>query len=241
MDPRRPPARRGRRESQQAINHHFGGPPHPRPNVFLWRAPSDRTLPTLNGWQYSKANDFGLGDESDERFNEWLPRIEAYLAEIGFPLPFLLLQGFHPFGDNGTAWGAFAEFARCWNALGRAPRIVTATPRMFWARVKAHLTDSETLHGDSTDYWTFGCISSARETAIARTIRSRLYRADALFAVLNNLTAEDAENQGISVTSALSAVKWSRRSIALYRDPAWHAVNLYGKHTWGADTASNEP
>jgi hypothetical protein len=227
-----------------AINHHFGGPPHPRPNVFLWQAPSGRTLPTLNGWQYSKANDFGLGDESDERFTEWLPRIEAHLAEIGYPLPFLLLQGFHPFGDNGTAWGAFAEFARRWNASGRAPRIVTATPRMFWARVQEHLTDLETLRGDWTDYWNFGCISSARETAVARTTRSRLYRADALFAVLNNLTAEDAEdaeNQGISTTSALSAVKWSRRSIVLYRDPAWHALNLYGEHTWGADTASDEP
>ena len=112
---------------------------------------------------------------------------------------------------------------------------------MFWARVKEHLTDLETLRGDWTDYWNFGCISSARETTIARTTRSRLYRADALFAVLSNLTAEDAENQGISATSALSAVKWSRRSIALYRDPAWHALNLYGEHTWGADTASNEP
>jgi alpha-mannosidase len=227
-----------------AINHHFGGPPHPRPNVFLWQAPSGRTLPTLNGWQYSKANDFGLGDESDERFTEWLPRIEAYLAEIGYPLPFLLLQGFHPFGDNGTAWGAFAEFARRWNASGRAPSIITATPRMFWARVQKHLTALETLRGDWTDYWNFGCISSARETTIARTTRSRLHRADALFAVLDNLTAEDAEdaeNQGISATSALSAVKWSRRTHQLYRNPAWQALNLYGEHTWGADTASNEP
>ena len=112
-----------------AVNHHFGGPPHPRPNVFLWQTPSGRTLPTLNGWQYSKANDFGLGDESDERFNEWLPRIEAYLAEIGYPLPFLLLQGFHPFGDNGSAWGAFAEFARRWNASGRVRRASSPPPR----------------------------------------------------------------------------------------------------------------
>ena len=54
--------------------------------------------------------------------------------------------------------------------------------------------------------------------------------------MLNNLTAddaEDAENQGISASSALSAVKWSRRSMALHRDPAWHALNLYGEHTWG--------
>lgn len=38
-----------------AINHHFGGPPHPRPNVFLWQTPSGRMLLAHNGWQYSKA------------------------------------------------------------------------------------------------------------------------------------------------------------------------------------------
>ena len=265
-----------------AVNHHFGGPPHPRPNVFLWQAPSGRALPTHNGWQYSKANDFGLGDDSDDRFTEWLPQIETYLAEIGYPLPFLMLQGFHPFGDNGSAWGAFAEFARRWNASGRAPRIVTATPRMFWARVKEHLTDLETMRGDWTDYWNFGCISSARETTITRTTRSRLYRSDALFAVLNGFiaqSAEDASNKNLSETdaehpelvegcgladapaalrraqddwetespiasrkiSASPAAKWSRRTHQLYRDPAWQALNLYGEHTWGADTAANEP
>ena len=81
---------------------------------------------------------------------------------------------------------------------------------MFWARVKEHLTDLKVLCGDWTDYWNFGCISSARETTIARTTRSRLYRADALFAVLSS---------------------------AVYRDTAWHALNLYGEHTWGADNA----
>jgi alpha-mannosidase len=229
-----------------AVNHHFGGPPHPRPNVFLWQAPSGRTLPTLNGWQYSKANDFGLGDESDERFTEWLPQIESYLAEIGYPLPFLMLQGFHPFGDNGSAWGAFAGFAHRWNGSGRAPRIVTATPRMFWARVKEHLTDLKRLRGDWTDYWNFGCISSARETTIARTTRSRLYRADALFAVLNTLTPAPSplgRGEPASPLGERLGVRepWSDRTFPLYRDPAWQALNLYGEHTWGADTAANEP
>jgi alpha-mannosidase len=226
-----------------AVNHHFGGPPHPRPNVFLWQTPSGRVLPTHNGWQYSKANDFGLGDESDERFTEWLPKIEAYLTEIDYPLPFLMLQGFHPFGDNGTAWGAFADFASRWNESTRAPRIVTATPRMFWTRVKQHLTDLPRLRGDWTDYWNFGSISSARETTIARTTRSRLHRADALFAMLNNFAAEAAENareDDAAANSALSAVRWSRRTHQLYRGPAWNALNLYGEHTWGADSASNE-
>lgn len=209
-----------------AINHHFGGPPNPRPNVFLWQAPSGRVLPSHNGWQYSKANEFGLASETDEIFLEWLPKIESYLSEIGYPLPFIILEGFHPYGDNGSAWGAFAEFARRWNESGRAPQIVTATPRMFWERVKSHHANLKTIHGDWTDYWNFGCISSARETTIARTTRSRLYCSDATFAALNVLT---------------ESTKWSHRTNVLYRDSAWQALNMYCEHTWGADTASNNP
>ncbi len=204
-----------------AINHHFGGPPDPRPNVFLWQAPSGRTLPAHNGWQYSKATDFGLGDDSDERFVEWLPQIEKYLAEIRYPLPFIILEGFHPFGDNGSAWNAYAEFAQRWNASGRAPHLITATPRMFWDRVKHHRSDLQTLRGDWTDYWNFGCISAARETTIARSTRQRLYRADAIQA----LTPYPSPN---------------RRGVQNRQD-AWRNLILYGEHTWGADSATNQP
>jgi alpha-mannosidase len=212
-----------------AINHHFGGPPDPRPNVFLWQAPSGRTLPAHNGWQYSKATDFGLGDDTDERFAEWLPRIESYLDEIHYPLPFLILEGFHPFGDNGSAWNAYAEFAQRWNASGRAPRIITATPRMFWDRVKNHRSELPTLRGDWTDYWNFGCISAARETTIARSTRQRLYRADAI----QTLTPATAAK------GAAPAASPKRRGAQ--RSEAWRNLILYGEHTWGADSATNQP
>ncbi len=231
-----------------AINHHFGGPPHPRPNVFLWQAPSGRTLPALNGWQYSKANEFGLAHETDEVFLEWLPKIEAYLAEINYPLPFIILEGFHPYGDNGSAWGAFAEFAKRWNKSRRAPKVITATPRMFWERVKNHHTDLQTVRGDWTDYWNFGCISSARETTIARTTRTRLQKSDAIYAALNSLTPNPSPiGRGESDSLLPSGeglgmrANWSERTYNLHRDPAWHILNLYCEHTWGADTASNEP
>ncbi|MGE5377576.1 MAG: glycoside hydrolase family 38 C-terminal domain-containing protein [Bacteroidota bacterium] len=231
-----------------AINHHFGGPPHPRPNVFLWEAPSGRVIPAHNGWQYSKACDFGLGNDSEESFLEWLPKIEAYLNEINYPLPFLMLQGYHPFGDNGSAWAAFAEFACRWNEAGHSPKVITATPRMFWERVKNHHADLKRIRGDWTDYWNFGCISSARETTIALTSRSRLYRSDALFAALKDLTpgaspAQEGEaNFSRPAGESLGAgERWSQRSNHLYRDAAWRALNLYGEHTWGADTAANDP
>jgi alpha-mannosidase len=221
-----------------AINHHFGGPPHPRPNVFLWQAPSGRVLPALNGWQYSKAFDFGLGNDSEEIFLEWFPKIESYLEEIHYPLPFLILQGYHPYGDNGSAWGAFAEFACRWNESGRAPQIITATPRMFWERVKAYQENLQTIRGDWTDYWNFGCISSARETSMALSTRSRLSRSDALYASLKNIASNPSTD---GQQSAPTITKWSDRTWSLYRDSAWHSLNLYSEHTWGADTASNDP
>jgi hypothetical protein len=208
-----------------AINHHFGGPPEPRPSVFLWQAPSGRALPAHNGWQYSKATDFGLGDDDDERFGEWLPRIESYLTEIHYPLPFIILEGYHPFGDNGSAWNAYAEFARRWNESGRAPRIITATPRMFWERVKQHPAKLPVLRGDWTDYWNFGCISAARETSMARTVRQRLYRADAISA--------------FTPVPAPGAGQRDRRREQ--RDNAWRNLILYGEHTWGADSATTQP
>jgi len=217
-----------------AINHHFGGPPHPRPNVFLWQAPSGRVIPAHNGWQYSKANDFGLANESDEVFLEWLPKIEEYLTEINYSLSFIVLEGFHPYGDNGSAWGAFAEFANRWNKSERAPKIITATPRIFWERVKNHRADLETVRGDWTDYWNFGCISAARETTISRTTRTRLQNADAVFAALGSPLPAGA---GLGMMEK----SWSDRSFSLYRDSAWNHLNLYSEHTWGADTASNEP
>ncbi len=217
------------------INHRFGGPPTPRPSIFHWQAPSGRTLPAFNGWQYSKLNDFGIGNESEDSFAEWLPKINAYLDSVGYPLTYLMLQGFHIYGDNGSAWGNFAEFANRWNQSGKTPRLVSATPRMFWERVKGDSARLQTSSGDWTDYWNFGCISAARETTINRTSRSRLFRSDALSSVLNLI------GQNSQINLETSPTRWADRTNALYRDQAWLMLNLYGEHTWGADTASNEP
>jgi hypothetical protein len=212
-----------------AINHHFGGPLHPRPNVFLWQTPSGRFLPAHNGWQYSKANDFGLCMDDEDLFVEWLPRIEAYLTEINYPLSFIVLEGYHPYGDNGSAWVAFAEFTKRWNASGRAPKLMTATPRMFWEQVKAHQSELPRLRGDWTDYWNFGCISAARETTISLTSRSRLIRAEAFNAA------------GKLLDVKANSRRWSERTFSLYRDEAWQSLDLYGEHTWGGEMATLGP
>lgn len=207
-----------------AINSHFGGPFRPRPAVFNWQGPTGRTIPVNNGWPYDKGWREGIGRSADELANVRLPRLQKYLNDIGYPLPIVLLQSYHPYGDNGSAFD-FTPFIDEWNAAGNKPRIVLATPSMWWAAVKQH--SLPTFRGDWTDYWNFGSVSSARETTINRASRIRLRNADALKAALDTLPATDHQ--------------WSAQTFDRYRASAWKALHLWDEHTWGADISIRRP
>ena len=207
-----------------AINSHFGGALQPRPYVFQWQGPSRRSIPTYNGWPYDKAWREGIGRDADDLANVRWPRLQKYLDEIGYPLPILLLQSYHPYGDNGSAFD-FTPFIDAWNAAGNSPHIVMATPGMWWSAVKQY--PLETLRGDWTDYWNFGSISSARETTINRASRVRLRAADALYAAVNALPE--------------TSDSWSQKAFARYREQAWKALHLWDEHTWGADISIRQP
>ncbi len=216
-----------------AINNHFGGPLKPRPYPFLWQGPSGRSLPTYNGWTYDKGWHFGIGRADFSRLEEWWPLAQAYLDEIGYPLPILMLQSYHPFGDNGSAFD-FTPFIAKWNAAEKTPRIVMATPRTWWQAVEPYRGQLATWRGDWTDFWNFGAISSAREQSLNRQSRSRLRTADALHAALGPLTAH-------TPADAVTGPQWAQRAYARYRRNAWEALNLWDEHTWGADSSIRQP
>jgi len=214
-----------------AINTHFGGPVRPRPLPFRWQGPSGRTLPAYNGWTYDKGWTFGIGRSVQEFGETWWPRAQSHLDEIGYPLPILMLQSYHPFGDNGSAFD-FTPFIDEWNAGGGQPKIVFATPRIWWEAVRPYQDKLPILRGDWTDYWNFGAISSAREQAINRQSRARLREADGLHAVTHAL-AKSSEAGGKRL--------WSRTCYERYRGQAWWSLNVWDEHTWGADVALRQP
>ena len=211
-----------------AINTHFGGAPMQRPNVFWWEGPSGRKILAYNGWPYDTGWRFGIGRDAAMFEEAWWPRVERRLAEIEYPLPVLMVQSFHPFGDNGSAYEPFSRFIDEWNEQGKSPRLVMATPKDWWAAVKVHSDLLPTYRGDWTDYWNFGCISSAREQALNRTSRTRLRAVDAL-------TAAVLGRSDILAESTLA------RSYARYRESAWHSLHLWDEHTWGADCSIRAP
>ncbi len=99
---------------------------------------------------------------------------------------------------------------------------------MWWDAVKPYHDRLRVWRGDWTDFWNFGAISSAREVAINRMSRARLFAADALHAALAQRGGADAD-------------RWLDRTFDRYRDAAWRDLNLWDEHTWGADVSIRGP
>lgn len=217
-----------------AINTHFGGYPLNRPCAFNWQAPSGRILPIWNGFPYESGYRFGIGRDESDFENHYLPALEKRLLESGYALPILMLQSFHPFGDNGSAYPEFSRFIRRWNAAGKKPRLIMATPSMWWEALADYQWQLTTHGGDWTDYWNFGCISSAHEQAINRRNRFRLRSADAATTIACAFDTSD----GIEPTE--SHGNWTC-TYSLNRDKAWGAVMLWDEHTWGAECSVSQP
>ncbi len=209
-----------------AINTHFGGALDPHPLAFHWQGPSGRSLLAWNGFSYGLARRLGIGRDARAFAEEWWPRLDAWLAAIGYPLPVLMLQIFDPFGDNGAPDPTLPAFIRAWNAASREPWLRLALPAEWWAVVARSADRLPRLRGDWTDFWNFGCGSSARETALNRQSRARLYLADAAWAALQALGGED-DPARCPPSDLRAAAHW--------------ALNLWDEHTWGADCAVREP
>ncbi len=208
-----------------AINVDHGGAPPGRPNAFLWEGPSGRRLPAWNGWSYGLAWGIGVGHDAERLTARW-PRIADHLARLDAPVGAIMLQLFSGFGDNGPPIPGLSAFVRSWNAAGRAPRLVVATPADWWAAVAPHRERLPVWRGDWTDFWNFGAGSSALETAVNRASRGRL---------------ETADRAGVALQALGAPRQPERLAAAGTRARAVFALQLWDEHTWGADCSVARP
>ncbi len=209
-----------------ATNIHFGGSPLAWPNAFHWEGPSGRSILAWNGWDYAFAREAGIGERIEDFRDTWWPRIDSWLRERQYDLPVLMLQIYDAFGDNGPACPTLSSFVREWNDQVGTPRLRVALPSDWWSAVEPHADRLPVYRGDWTDYWNFGCGSSAREVTINRASRHRLRAADAAAIALDTLCG-DAEP--------------ARQAASGTRARAWDALHLFDEHTWGADNSVRRP
>lgn len=208
-----------------SINLDHGGavPGHPRP--FLWEGPSGRRLPAFSGWSYGLAWGIGMGHNADAIVQHW-PALAAHLEQVHYPLSAVMMQLYHGFGDNGPTLPGLSRFVRAWNASGRSPHLIVATPSQWWGYVARCNQDLPVWRGDWTDFWNFGAGSSAIETAINRASRGRLQSADRARAALSGLGAPK---------------ELDRSAPAHVRERCVFAMQLWDEHTWGADCSCSRP
>jgi alpha-mannosidase len=198
------------------INAHCGGGPMPRPGVFLWETPGGRRLPVFNGLQYSMFDQFMRVDENDpEAFRAGVAGFLGLLEARGCALPFAWATASNAprAFDNSPPNLELAPLVRQWNESGGRPRIRFATPTDLLERLAALPAGSiEVRRGDWTDYWNFGCGSTAVETALHKQACESLALADRL-------------RGGGELPAGLQRMRAGAVSALLH----------YGEHTWGAD------
>src|SRR5260221_6455657 len=122
-----------------AINQHAGGAPFQRPNVFRWQGPSDRQISAFNGWVYAMGDDMRIGRDMEAWRTQWIPWLLNKLDEVNWPMPFVPVQTYHPFGDNGSANFHLSQFIKDWNARGELPRIRLSTYADFWDAARPYM------------------------------------------------------------------------------------------------------
>lgn len=207
------------------INIHFGGIPFPRPYAFRWQTPDHRVLPTFLGEHYSLFSQFFFTSDNDtakmhQGIVEYVRRIEAG----NWPYDFVYLTSTNPpLLDNNCPDAQLADLIRRYNEEGHEYTVRFVTPELLFERLckAAGSIDALPLHGgDWTDYWNFGCASTARETKINRRAKILLQTAD----FLDCLCARPASAR-------------YRRA----RKKAWNQAVLFDEHTWGAAQSVQSP
>lgn len=201
-----------------AINLHLGGAPSPRPGIFRWQGATGREVLVMNGNHYTMFDQILYAwEESHERMAQGLAEYEEVLARIDYPYDFLYLTT----SNSPAAWDnsppnlATARLIQGWNESGRQPVIRYVTPGMLLERLRQIPPEQIPVRrGDWTDYWNFGCASTAVETRLNQNAKAALFSAELL-----------AASQGRPQNNRAALASVSRR--------AWAALNLYDEHTWG--------
>ncbi len=199
-----------------AVNLHFGAVTGDRPAVFRWQGPSGRELLVMNGAHYTMFDQLLYSYKNDLiEMQRGLQDYLNYLRNIQYDLDFIYLTTTNApvCWDNSPPNPDVAQLIREWNEQKNTPVIRYVTPEMLLDRIKEIPREKlKSYSGDWTDYWSFGCASTATMTKVNQNTKVRLQTSEFLTAI--NETQDN-------VTKKLYA-------------NAWKHLNLFDEHTWGA-------
>ena len=204
------------------INIHFGGIPFKRPCAFWWKAPDGRKLLSFVGEHYSLFSQFCQTCEGDTKLmHQGLCDYVKRLEEQDYQWDFAFLTATNPpMFDNNCPDANLADLIRRYNEENHEYRVRFATPEMLRDKLLSMGEAAFPVYGgDWSDYWNFGCGSTARETKI------------------NRLAVRALESAG--VLECMTGFE-SRRYREAKKEAELNAL-FFEEHTWGASQSVSDP
>jgi hypothetical protein len=204
------------------INIHFGGIPFPRPAAFRWQTADQRELLTFHGEHYSLFSQFFFTNEADtKRMHQGVTEYVERLEKNGYQHDFAFLTATNPpLYDNNCPDLGLADLIRRYNEENHEWKIRFVTPEMLRDKLLSEKIEKLPVHrGDWTDYWNFGCGSTARETRINRLAKNNIQKAEMMEVISGNANHHYDKVKDESCLNAL----------------------IYDEHTWGAAQSVTDP
>lgn len=202
------------------INTHFGGIPFPRMTFFQWEMSDGRRLPSFIGEHYSMFSQFIRSWEpSTDTMHKGLTEYVKWMEDQGYERDFLFLTATNPplYDNNPPDW-ELPELICRYNKENPELKIRFVTADMLRDRLLQE--EAVPVHkGDWTDYWNFGCASTARETRVNRLGKDLLQTAQ----MLECFTLE------------------KDRHYECVKEECRESMVIYDEHTWGASQSVSEP
>lgn len=201
-----------------AVNTHLGKPLAPRPGMFMWEAPSGRSLRVFNGHHYTMFDQLLLAwHDSVDRMAEGWANLAHWLDGIDYGLDFVYLTSTCSpvMWDNAPPNPFMPDLLQRWNEAGHGPTVRYATFDDLRERALA-IPESElpTMRGDWTDYWSFGYGSTPIATALNQRTKPLIAAAELLTAGHEHALLQTARDK----------------------------TDLFDEHTWGYyDTRPEHP
>lgn len=204
------------------INIHFGGIPFKRPAQFLWEMSDGRKLHSFVGEHYSLFSQFLFTEEHNtKRMHEGILEYTARLEENGYTKDFAFLTATNPpLYDNNCPDLELADLVQKYNSEGHEYKIRFVTAEMLRDRLLKEDMDKVPVHkGDWTDYWNFGCGSTARETRVSRLAKQAVQK------------AEVVECFNMNANGQYKSAK----------EECYENMIVFDEHTWGASQSVTDP
>lgn len=199
-----------------AVNRHLGGTVAKRPSVFRWVGPSGREILVMNGAHYTMFDQVLYTWENNlERMQEGLNEYYEYLKKRDYNLDFIYLTtaAAPVCWDNSPPNIDVTKLVSQWNEQVKQPLIRYITPNELLERIKQNPMDKYPVYrGDWTDYWNFGCASTAFQTKLGQIAKSKMFKAE----FLHSFNDKD------------------KHHYKRVNKEAWDNIELSDEHTWGS-------